>query len=275
MPELPEVVTVCKMLKPEIVNKTIIDFQIFYGKLLQRPSISEFKKKVINQKILNISNFAKYIVIELANDVLISHLRMEGKWIVEDLESFAYPERHLEAQFILNNNKALRYYDTRKFGTLELLSKNEYKNIPPLSKLGPDPTKVNVNAVNFHKIVTKSKRPIKTVLLDQSVLSGLGNIYVNEVLFEAKINPNTPANEISLENCGNILKESSRILKKSIEQGGTSIHSFESAAGVTGNYQNYLKVHGKSGNNCVYCGSKIQKEFVGGRGTYFCPKCQK
>lgn len=275
MPELPEVYTVCKILNEQVKGKTIESFQIFYGKLLKRPSIEEFKMSVKNQKIKQVFNIAKYIIIELETDVIISHLRMEGRWLVEDPDTFTWTERHLEAQFLLDNGKMMRYYDTRKFGTLELLPIDQYYLIPPISNLGLDPTKDEINITDLYTKIHKLRSPIKTVLLAQNILSGIGNIYANEILFAAKISPFKIANELTRKKIETILSASQEILTQAKKSGGTTIHSFEATKGVKGNYQDFLKVHGKVGKQCVNCNQEIKKYFIGGRGTYFCLNCQK
>ncbi|AUF83371.1 DNA-formamidopyrimidine glycosylase [Mesoplasma syrphidae] len=274
MPELPEVTTVAKILNREIKNLTITDSMIFYTKLLKNVDITTFKAAVKNQKIVEVTNYAKYIAIKLEDWVLISHLRMEGKWMIEEANSYSYDQKHLEAQLALSNGKFARYYDTRKFGTLELYSVDTYKNSPSLVKLGPIPGQLGATSEYLYSKTKRSRKAIKTLLLDQTVVAGLGNIYVNEVLFATKMSPEEPANNLTLQDCKNLMKASKEILSKAIELGGTTIHTFKSSVEVEGNYQEHLKVHLRAGHPCFNCGFKIAKNFVNGRGTYYCPKCQ-
>ncbi|ATZ17062.1 formamidopyrimidine-DNA glycosylase [Williamsoniiplasma luminosum] len=275
MPELPEVVTVVKLLEPDLINKTIKKFEIYYAKLLWRNEIEDFKKRVENQKILKIFNQGKYIIFELENDVLISHLRMEGRWNFEPQNTLSYKESWLECQFILDDGFVLRYYDSRKFGTLEIVSKESFFNGSALAHLGPSILDPNLTAKQLFEKFQKIKRPIKSVLLEQNIISGIGNIYDNEILFATKINPLTPANEITLKTVSKLLTNAIEILKTSISVGGTTIHSFTPKQGVSGGYQDFLKVHGREKKECYLCQTPIAKIKVNGRGTYYCPKCQK
>ncbi|WP_026389185.1 DNA-formamidopyrimidine glycosylase [[Acholeplasma] multilocale] len=275
MPELPEVTTVGRILNKQVKGKVIEEFNIFYTKLLKTPSIEEMKNLVKGQKIVEVTNVAKYLLIKLEDYVMISHLRMEGKWMIEKPDLYSYPEKHLEAQFKLDDGMMMRYYDTRKFGTLEMYKKEDYITNSSLAKLGPIPMNNQVSGEYLHSKTIRSRKAIKTLLLDQNIIAGLGNIYVNEVLFDAKIHPETVSNELSLEQCTNLIESSDRILTLATEKGGTSIHSFESQAGVRGSFQDYLKVHTKVGQPCPNCNTTIEKIFVNGRGTYYCPNCQK
>ncbi|PPE06142.1 DNA-formamidopyrimidine glycosylase [Williamsoniiplasma lucivorax] len=275
MPELPEVVTVVKLLAPKIIHQTIVKFEIYYRKLLWRNEVDDFKQRVENQTIQNIYNKGKYIIIELENDVIISHLRMEGRWSVEPQKQLSYKENWLEAQFIFQDGNVLRYYDSRKFGTLEIVSKATFLSGEALKNVGPAVLDPNLTAKYLYDVFRKNKRPIKTVLLDQSIIAGIGNIYDNEILFAAKINPLTLANQISLKKVENILKHAHNIIEHSISVGGTTIHSFAPQKDVIGGYQDFLKVHGREKQECYVCQTKIEKMKIQGRGTYFCPFCQK
>lgn len=275
MPELPEVVTVCEILNRQLQNQMILNFQIYYAKLLLNPSIEVFKTKVQNQKIARVYNQAKYIIFELEDDLIISHLRMEGRWAYEKPEFYSYNQELLEAQFELENGYVLRYYDFRRFGTLELISKADVKSLQsPVNKIGPQANDPNLTVSWWQEKCAKIRRPIKTVLLDQSLISGIGNIYANEILYVAKINPHLPANQLTAQQVEKMLRQSRIILNQAIKHGGTTIHSFAPQFGDSGGYQNFLLVHGKNNQNCSRCGAKIVKEMLGGRGTYYCPICQ-
>ena len=192
---------------------------------------------------------------------------MEGKYFIKDLNDPLEKHEHIIFEF---DNISLRYHDTRKFGRM-ILVKN-LKDYNSLNKIGLEPFEITPNILrnNFN-----SSLPIKELLLDQSVMSGLGNIYANEVLFASKINPLKKGLDITLKDTQNIINNSIDILNKAILNGGTTIKSYTSSLGVIGNYQNYLKVHKKEGEKCLICGSIIKKIKVGGRSTYYCPKCQK
>lgn len=276
MPELPEVVTVTNILNEELQGLRIKNCEIFWPKLLVKQTPEEFSARVKNQKINRVFNKAKYIIFELDHAVMISHLRMEGRWAFEQRENHAYQETILEAEFsfVDDENRVLRYYDFRRFGTLEVQDKENYLRSLSLVKIGPEANDPEIKAQWLQEKFQKIRRPIKVVLLDQTIISGIGNIYDNEILFAAQINPHTPANKLNLDQIQAILIHSQLILNQAIEKKGTTIHSFESRKGQTGQYQNYLKVHGRTNYPCQRCGQKIIKETIGGRGTYYCPKCQ-
>lgn len=267
MPELAEVETVRRTLKKQILNKKIKDIKILYSSIIENKSFDI--KSIINDEIIDIQRKGKYLIFETNNYYLISHLRMEGKFFIKPIEEDINKHEHVIFYF---DDFTLRYHDTRKFGRMCLISKeklNDYfANVGPDANLNPD-----INIV-FKKI-SKSNLPIKTLLLDQSIIAGLGNIYVDEVLFKSSINPTRKGRDITLLDIENILKNSKLILDKAILEKGTTIRSYTSSLNVYGNYQKYLCVHTKEGNGCPICNTKIIKIKVGARGTYYCPKCQK
>ncbi|WP_338983182.1 DNA-formamidopyrimidine glycosylase [Spiroplasma endosymbiont of Othius punctulatus] len=274
MPELPEVETVVRVLNKQIKNKTIKKLNIIYKKILQNTTEDIICKTLEGNKILNISRKSKFIVFEFEENVMISHLRMEGKWYYyPNLETI--PSKHTEVNIIFDDETQLMYFDTRKFGTIHLFKKDEYEKVNPIAKLGPEPFSSDMTPEVLYKKLQKRKTPIKSVLLDQSVIAGLGNIYVNEVLFECQIHPNKPSNEITLLQCQSIIEKSIFILKKAIEYGGTTIKSFQSSAENKGGYQQFLKVHFNENKPCKNCGNSVVKTFINGRGTYICVVCQK
>ncbi|WP_434334689.1 DNA-formamidopyrimidine glycosylase [Mycoplasma capricolum subsp. capricolum] len=274
MPELPEVVTVTNTIKPSLINKTIIKSEIFSNKIVSSTSVEQFINLTKEQKILDIYNLAKYIVFELKEYVIISHLRMTGKWVIENSDQYAYKKSWLKAEFLLDNNLVARFYDMRGFGTLNLYNKSTFLNDSHLDKLGPIPLNNQTSVDYLFNKLQKSNKAIKTVLLDQHVISGLGNIYVNEVLFLSKINPLTNANLITKDQTKEIIKNCENVLSQAILLKGTTISDFESLPGVTGSYQTKLFVH-LNNKNCKLCNTKISKIKVNGRGTYYCSSCQK
>lgn len=272
MPELPEVETVRLTLLPLIKNKKIISVDIFYENIIKNASVLEFKEKLINQTFLDILRFGKYLVFVFENSFLISHLRMEGKFYLKHNEN---KDIHEHVRFYLDSGETLRYNDVRKFGTMNIFSNislTDLLKIKPLNQLGYEPFDPKLNSTYLKNKFKHSNRPIKSMLLDQSIIAGLGNIYVDEVLFLSKINPLKKAKDINEEQLQLIIDSSIDILLKAIKLGGTTIHSF-SSDGISGKFQNELLVHTK--NTCPICRSNILKIKVGGRGTYFCPVCQK
>lgn len=275
MPELPEVRTVANFLNRNLVNKTIIETECFFEKMVWRNKIEDFIKKSENQRILKVFNYGKYLMFEFPTQIMISHLRMEGKWSITSKEVNIYNKSHLRLQFKLSDGDYLKYYDSRKFGTIEIWNKDEYLKMSRMDKLGPEPLN---NQPSFAYLKTKAKKSntlIKAFILDQSVLCGIGNIYANEILFSAKINPERITKTLTDNELKLIIKYSNEILQKSIDMKGTSIHSYKSGDGEIGQFQNELNVHLRKDDECFICGLKIIKKQVAGRGTYICTSCQK
>lgn len=270
MPELPEVETVKNTLKLEILNKTIKCVEILYN-LIDYPGVDEFKKQIKNQTIIDIKRRGKWLMFELNDYYLLSHLRMEGKYHIRKYGDKIDKHEHLIFRF--NDDTELRYNDTRKFGKFHLIEKDKVYKVEPLCDLGLEPWDIDLN-INYLKEKYKSKKlPIKTVLLNQSIITGIGNIYADEILFLSGINPLKKCNELSDLELNNIIKYTKEVLEKAIELGGTTIKSYESSEGVHGKFQNNLLVHNK--DICPNCGNIINKIKVNGRGTYYCENCQK
>jgi formamidopyrimidine-DNA glycosylase (fpg) len=267
MPELPEVETVRQTLRNFIRGKQIKAIEIPYERVIDGDA-NEFASRLQGQKINDIDRVGKYLIFILDNDAFVSHLRMEGKYnIVEDAKSRG---KHEHVIFKFTDGSELRYHDTRKFGRMELVDKCDYKNELPLSKLGAEPWDADVTEV--YNRIHRSTLPIKTLLLDQHIMTGIGNIYANEICFRMNIDPKTPGNKLSKERTAEMIKISSEILSEAIKQGGTTIHSFD-ANGVNGLFQTKLQVHMQK--ECATCHGEISKEKVNGRGTYYCKRCQK
>ena len=273
MPELPEVETVKEKLKKEVLNRVIKDVIINYPKIIEYPDSLEFKTKIVNQKIIDIKRRGKWLMFELDKYYLLSHLRMEGKYFVKNNND--EHSKHEHVIFKLDDNRELRYLDTRKFGRMYLYPKDVVFNEKPLNELGLEPWDVNLNNSYLKEKYKNKKLPIKTVLLDQTIIVGIGNIYADEILFLSKINPLKKANSLTKKELDNIIKYTKEILEHAILMGGTTIRSYESSEGVHGTFQEELLVHNHADENCMYCKTKIEKTKIGGRSTYYCPKCQK
>ncbi|HKL47738.1 MAG TPA: DNA-formamidopyrimidine glycosylase [Candidatus Izemoplasmatales bacterium] len=272
MPELPEVETVRQQLKPLIMNRTIIDIDIRYPKIIQM-DIDDFKEALLHQTFTDIGRYGKYLLFELDQLVLVSHLRMEGKYyLYNDLKMLT---KHDHIIFYLDNGLFLSYHDVRKFGTMELSDVRDVYELESLKKLGPEVNDTHINRAKiFHKI-KGSQRAIKSILLDQTVMTGLGNIYVDESLFLSNIHPETLGARLSRKQVNLLIDSAQMVIEKAISLGGTTIRTYHSTMGVDGRFQNALKVHTKKGQPCPVCHQVIEKIKVGGRGTYFCPNCQR
>lgn len=269
MPELPEVETVKEVLKKNVLNKTIKKVEVYYEGMIVKPNILEFKDKLKDQRIIDIKRRGKWLMFELNDYYLLSHLRMEGKYHIK--KSSDEITKHQHVVFSLDDME-LRYDDTRKFGKMYLLNKEDVFNVKPLNELGLEPWDDNLN-VDYLKNKFNKKLPIKTLLLDQSIIVGIGNIYVDEILFLSKINPFKKGYEHNDEELKSIIENTKNIFEKAIQLGGTTILSYTSSEGVHGRFQDELLVHTK--DKCPVCGSDIIKTRIGGRGTYYCEKCQK
>ncbi len=267
MPELPEVETVVRSIRPKLENKSIQDCQIYnnYSRIILHSSFLTFQNKILGKKIIQVTRRAKYIVIHLSEGYLIFHLRMTGQFYFDSIAP-----KHATFSLSLSQGK-MHFVDTRKFGTVEY-----HPTLDVLEKkLGPEPLSKDFKLAPFQIALSKSAKNIKAYLLDQSKVAGLGNIYVDEVLWQAKIHPATKANEISKLQTLELFKAIPQILKYSIKHQGTTFINFYFEESKSGNFQNMLKVFNKAGEPCPRCSKEIIKIKFAGRGTHLCPKCQK
>lgn len=272
MPEIAEVRTVKNALKEKIIGRTIKNIVYRYDDIIKSDK-KDFKDILIGRTFTDIDNFGKWLFIKLDDYTILSHLRMEGKYYIKPTDS-EY-EKHEHIIFNLDDGTDLRYKDVRKFGVMILVNTKDIYNTLEIAKLGIEPDDDKLTAEYIYSKINRSNKPIKELLLDQTIINGFGNIYVDEVLFASHILPTRLGNTITLSECESIRKEGTRIIKKATECGGTTIRSYTSSLGVEGNYQKYLQVHTKVNQKCPICGTIIKKIRVGGRGTYFCSNCQK
>ena len=268
MPELPEVRTVAKVLK-RLMNKKLTQIEVIYPKMILSSSLDI--NLLLNKTLKDIKTVGKYLLFDFEEYILISHLRMEGKYFIKEVN--LPKEKHEHIIFIFDNDISLRYHDTRKFGTMELINKEDLPNNKSISKLALEPFDITLD--DFYNKIKNKKVPIKTLLLDQTIINGLGNIYANEVLYAASINPFKLGVNITKEEAKKIIDSSIEILTLAIKKGGTTIRSYTSSLGVTGHYQDYLNVHAKDKIPCPKCQNLIVKEKIAGRSTYYCKVCQK
>jgi len=272
MPELPEVETVRRGLEKLILGKKISNIDIRYPKMI-KTDLHEFQKEMPGQVILSMGRRGKYLLFYLSDKVLISHLRMEGKY-------FYYPDqvperKHAHILIHFEDGGTLVYEDVRKFGTMELLAPKLLEAYFVTKKLGPEPTEQDFDLARLKLALKKSKKPIKSHLLDQTLVAGLGNIYVDEVLWRAKVHPSRHSNSLTAKEARKVHDETIKVLGQAVEKGGSTIRSYTNAFGEDGTMQEFHQVYDKAGQACSRCGSTIEKIQLGGRGTYFCPKCQR
>lgn len=267
MPELPEVETVCRGLRELVLGKTIQQVTVLRPSIIQG-EVSAFQQAVYGQKIIRLERRGKYIIFVLEAGAILSHLRMEGKY--EYVPEQTVYKKHTHVIFQLDQGMQLRYIDVRAFGRLQYFATLE--ELQAALTLGPEPWEADPKQVWTQ--LQRYRSAIKTVLLNQKVISGLGNIYVDEVLFAAQLSPFQPANTLSEAEVIRVINESQRILKAAIQVGGTTVHTYKNAKGESGHYQEQLQVYHKEGQACPRCGSLLEKSKLNGRGTHFCPNCQ-
>ena len=272
MPELPEVETVRRGLEKLISGKKIASLDIRYPKMI-KTDLDQFQKELPGQVIEFMGRRGKYLLFYLTDKVLISHLRMEGKY-------FYYPDqvperKHAHVFIHFEDGGTLVYEDVRKFGTMELLDPEILEAYFLSKKLGPEPTKQDFDLENFIAALKKSKKPIKSHLLDQTLVAGLGNIYVDEVLWSAQVHPTRPSQSLTRAEATAIHNQTISVLGQAVEKGGSTIRTYTNAFGEDGTMQNFHQVYDKAGQACSRCGGVIEKFQLGGRGTHFCPNCQR
>lgn len=270
MPELPEVETVRRCLIESILDNKIVDISSNYPEMVEG-DFDQFKESLIGHKFIDIKRKGKYLIFKLDNINLISHLRMEGKFFYQAKDEAI--NKHIHMIFRFDNGYELRYQDTRKFGRMVLKTDDNLYTTNPLLKLGYDANDENIDLNEVYMKLKARKNTIKEALLNQEIISGLGNIYVDEVLALSHISPFKISNSITKDECKLILESSKDILDRAIIYKGTTIRSYTSSLGVKGGFQDFLLVHTKA--FCPYCNEKISKAKIGGRTTYYCANCQR
>jgi len=268
MPELPEVQTVVDHIKGDLVGKKILGIIPLWKKSLQNFRPNDLSGKNKKNRIIDVRRRAKFIIIDFGEFILAVHLRMTGKLYIQEGSSIP---KYTRVIIKLENSKDLIFDDIRKFGRIYL-----YKNLTEIdSKHGPEPLGKEFTDEWLSVNLKKRNRNLKALLLDQSFIAGLGNIYVDEILWESGIHPNSISSAISKKKVLLLHNSIQNILKKAIDNHGTTFMSFTFLNGRTGNYSNELNIFGKQGEPCKTCGDLIKKIKVAGRGTHICSTCQK
>ena len=286
MPELPEIEIVKRCLFKMINKAKIIDVKINNGNLRYKIP-STFSKSLIGEKILKISRRSKYLIFYFKKKILLAHFGMSGKLLIVRKSdnkifktSFYYDlnilNKHNHIYFKLNNNLVLVYNDVRRFGFFKLYNTTEINRIRFLKKLGLEPFNKELNIKYFKTFVKKRKKNIKNLLMDQTFISGLGNIYVNEALFMSRIKPIRLCSSLSLGEIKNLIFNIKKVLKFSISKGGSSIRDFKDTRGKSGVFQQFFHVYGRENKNCsrISCKGKIKKIQISNRSSFYCNKCQ-
>ncbi|WP_126425554.1 DNA-formamidopyrimidine glycosylase [Brevibacillus marinus] len=274
MPELPEVETVVRTLRKLVTGKRIERVSVFLPRIIRRPDdVEEFASLVAGQTIQAIERRAKYIKFLLERDVLLSHLRMEGRYGLYRQDDPV--EKHTHVIFHFTDGTELRYRDVRQFGTMDLFPRGQETQEGPLAKLGPEPLDEQFTPQLFRRMLKGRKTKIKPLLLNQEFLVGLGNIYVDEALFRARLHPERIAGELKPKEVARLHESIVATLTEAIRQGGSSIKSYVNGQGEMGMFQQSLHVYGRKGEPCTVCSTPIVRFELGGRGTHMCPKCQR
>ncbi len=278
MPELPEVETIAHVLREgssdyhtSVVGLTVEDAVVLWGRTLATPSEKEFKKRIQGQTVTGLSRRGKFLVFQLSRDYLLIHLRMSGDLQLESTRDEAGKTRefrkHDRLALTFTDGSRLVFNDTRKFGRAWLAANPEEVT----GGLGPEPLDESLTAEKFHQMLTGRSRQLKPLLMDQTFLAGLGNIYTDEALHMAKLHPLLNSSKITPQQSKDLLNAIQEVLKEGIRRNGASIDWVYRG----GDFQNHFRVYGRTGEPCPVCGTPIERLVVGQRGTHICPVCQQ
>ncbi|MBN1176575.1 MAG: bifunctional DNA-formamidopyrimidine glycosylase/DNA-(apurinic or apyrimidinic site) lyase [Dehalococcoidales bacterium] len=266
MPELPEVETIRTELLPYVLGRTITGVDLFWERIVRQPSVEEFTSRIVGRKINGISRRGKYLFFHLnAGGVLVMHMKMTGSLIINPSD-----DRFTRAVLHLDNGTALHFWDPRKFGVMWL----DEDDSAVLAKLGPEPLDDDFTPEVLAEILRNRTAPVKPVILDQSIIAGIGNMYADESLFDARINPTRPAGSLSDDEVRRLHASIRRVLLKALKEKGASIRNYIRPDGSPGTAHDEFNVAHGVGKDCPRCGTPVRRIVVRGRGTYFCPKCQ-
>jgi formamidopyrimidine-DNA glycosylase len=268
MPELPEVETIRGDLEKDLIGLKIKDVKINVPKVIKDPAPEIFKKEIIGKEFKQILRRGKNLVIVLsAGKYLLIHLKMTGQLI------YGPQQPQARVCFILSDGNFLNFNDIRLFGSIRLV--DDWEKAKGIAGLGPEPLEQKFTVQAFKEILARKKTKIKPLLMDQSFIAGIGNIYAQEALFRSGIHPQRPASSLKKEEIEILFTEIQEVLKEAIKYRGSSIDDYVDAKGKKGGFGERLQVYGLDGKSCYKCNTVINKIDLGGRGTCFCPKCQK
>ncbi|MBU1125103.1 MAG: DNA-formamidopyrimidine glycosylase [Candidatus Omnitrophica bacterium] len=266
MPELPEVETIKRGLEAHLLGKKITQICVHHPKVVRQPSLKKFKEGLAGATIKNILRKAKVLIIEFSNGRAVTiHLKMTGQLI--------YPggREGSRLSFCFSDGTCLDYFDQRLFGELRLV--DDWRQVAFIKGLGPEP--FAMNPAQFKEMLARKKTKIKPLLMDQRFICGIGNLYAAEALFRARINPGVSAASLSDKKKGVLFKEMVATLREAILHQGSSVDNYVRLDGTPGGYVDFHQVYARAGKPCRVCKTKVKRISLGGRGTYFCPRCQK
>ena len=275
MPELPEVETVRKGLERLVVGKTIDAVTVLWPRIIELPEVPLFQAFLSGQEIIGVQRRGKFLILKLTDFDLVSHLRMEGKYEYFPSAQTAIQDKHTHVIFQMQDGSQLQYRDVRKFGRMALVPKNQCSKYKGIQQLGPEPLSHDFDKIAFQEALKKKTMAIKSLLLNQKIVVGLGNIYVDESLWLASIHPERLASSLTERETSLLYESIIAVLGQAVEAGGTTIRTYANALGEAGTFQVSLQVYGQTGQPCARCQTPIQKIKVAQRGTHFCPTCQK
>ena len=268
MPELPEVETVVRTLEKQIAGEEILAVDVRYAKIVEDDP-KAFSRRLKGRHFLGFERRGKYLIFRLEDVTLAVHLRMEGKFFIQMPEEPF--DRHVHVIFSLGSGRQLRYHDTRQFGRMKLYPKD--LDLSDFHDLGPEPFAEAFDAAYLYAAAHRRNTPLKTMLLDQSVVAGVGNIYADEICFAVGLRPGMSCRRLTKPQCQRIVEETRSILHRAIQAGGTTIRSYTSSLGVTGLFQLETNIHART--HCARCGQEAKIKRIVGRSSYYCPSCQK
>ncbi len=273
MPELPEVETIVRHLREKIITARIEDVELILPKVVQTPDPAAFIEMLTGRQFTAVRRRGKYILATLSGKlVLVVHLRMTGQLVFEP-DTGDYP-KHTHLVLHLSNGR-LRFTDLRQFGRFWLVSDSELDTVSGLRDLGVEPLSPCFRQKDFVNALGNRKQRIKALLLNQSFVAGMGNIYTDEALFRSRIHPERKAHELSAREAHALYRAVKNVLEEGIAFGGTSVRDYVDGEGREGRFQDMLRVYGRRGQPCPRCGEPIVRIKAAGRGTYFCPRCQR
>ncbi len=274
MPELPEVETIKRGLQKSIKGCTILDVATDTPKMIQGKTLKDFKKEIKWKKIIGIERKGKLLIINLnSGQNLVFHLKIAGRLLVR--EQGAQEDEYTHIVFKLSKGKELRFADLRKFGWVRLVPKTKMFELPAIKELGIDPLSKEFTFKKFLDIIEKHRGVVKKFLMNQKVIAGVGNIYASEILWKAKIHPERKVEDLNEKEKLALYRATLAILKKAIKLKGASVNQYVDAFGEKGGFEKELNAYQKAGESCSRCGTRIAKITIGGRSTFFCPRCQK
>lgn len=273
MPELPEVQTVASELDARLVGRTIAGVEVLWDRTVGHPAPAEFAAALPGHRVERVDRRAKYIMIELSgDDALVAHLRMTGRITVEPAAAPRDP--HTRLVLALDGDDEARFADTRKFGRFYYVPAGAAMPLPSFAELGPEPLAEDFTPVLLAARVAARKGNVKAALLDQRLVAGLGNIYVDEALWRAHIHPRRTMQSLAPEEVEGLHEAIVHVLRRAIDSGGTTFSDYRTTWGREGGYQGELSVFRKTGAPCPRCGAPVERDVVAGRGTHYCPTCQ-